>query len=267
MRLSIVGASVATLSGLGGLYRILIAYDIDPSGTTIVGSSTLATGEQSAWVDTGTGANALPSLGGDSSIANKVTSSGLIGGSARTPSGEMHFVTWQAGAITDHGNLDGNYANLVELNEAGQFIGSIGYPMVGDHTVFWDGSTLVDLGTLGGILDKNPGDMNEAGDVVVSSRTAGGQTHAALWDSGLLVDLGTLRQARIHTPAGSMTRARSWGPRIPLAGGSTASFFKTASRTTSTIWCRRAPSRSRAPVRSPTPATSWPTRVSVPSSS
>ena len=54
-------------------------------------------------------------------------------------------------SIADHGNsVGGQYATVVDINEAGQVL-VVGSNATGsDHVGFWDGSTLVDIGTLGG---------------------------------------------------------------------------------------------------------------------
>ena len=96
------------------------------------------------------------------------------------------------GQIADHGNLGGDQATVVDMNEAGQFIGAIDIPTVGGRPVFWDGSTLTNLGTLGGST-SNASAINETSRIVGTSQDASGHWRAFISDSGgALADLGTL---------------------------------------------------------------------------
>jgi probable HAF family extracellular repeat protein len=183
------GTTVTSLPGLaGGTFET--AYDIDETGTTIVGASAVGA-EQHAWVNDGTSTTELVGLGDEYTIASKVNGSGLIAGSSRNAAGDMHLVTWQGGVITDLGNEGNYFANVLDMNEAGQILAGVGISGSGDRGVVWDGTSLVNLGTLGGTTTW-PSRMNEAGKIVVTSRDAAGRNRAASWEAGNLIDLGTL---------------------------------------------------------------------------
>ena len=77
------------------------------------------------------------------------------------------------------------------MNEAGLILAGTGVSGSGDRGVLWNGTSLVDLGTLGG-TSMSPSRLNEAGTIVATSRNAAGQNRAASWEAGSLVDLGTL---------------------------------------------------------------------------
>src|SRR5207245_753755 len=64
------------------------------------------------------------------------------------------------------------------------------------HAFFWDGTTVRDLGTLGGSFSMpsallNAG-FNAAGQVTGNSITASNDLHAFFWDGTTMRDLGTL---------------------------------------------------------------------------
>jgi len=59
------------------------------------------------------------------------------------------------------------------------------------HAFLWDGTTMLDLGTLGG-LSSEGFEINESGQVTGYAFTADGERHAFLWDGTMMLDLGTL---------------------------------------------------------------------------
>ena len=73
---------------------------------------------------------------------------------------------------------------MVEINDAGQIIGSYSAPGGQSHAFrYTTGFGLRDLGTLGGLASAPTG-LNDKGDVVGSSTLADGSTHAFLWTAG-----------------------------------------------------------------------------------
>ena len=60
------------------------------------------------------------------------------------------------------------------------------------HAFLWDGTTMQDLGTLGG-TDSQGDAINDSGQVTGDAITAGdAAAHAFLWDGTTMQDLGTL---------------------------------------------------------------------------
>ena len=59
------------------------------------------------------------------------------------------------------------------------------------HGFFWDGTTMQDLGTLGGSLSVGDA-INAAGQITGAADTSNGEQHAFLWDGATMQDLGTL---------------------------------------------------------------------------
>ncbi len=155
------GSTVTPVPGLAGS-DYDSAYGINEAGTTVVGGSFFSGGDGHGWVNDGTTTAELPTLGGDYTIAIGVDASGLIAGISRTPDGKMHLVTWQDGSITDIGAADYGSANVIEMTDAGLILASFSIFGTGDRVGIWNGSALIDIGTLGG-SSTYPGSMNVAG--------------------------------------------------------------------------------------------------------
>ena len=94
----------------------------------------------------------------------------------------QHAFLWDDGVMTDLGNF---FPSL--LNDRAQVAGTDH----NGHTVFWDGGTLQDIGTLGGCC-SGPSGLSTTGQVVGTSSTAIGEQHAFSWLGGIMQDLGTL---------------------------------------------------------------------------
>jgi len=113
---------------------------------------------------------------------------------------QMRAFIWQNGVLQDLGTLGGTDSCALYINERGEatgqsFTNSVINPVTGlptMHPFVWDGSRMVDLGTLGGTL-ATAGDINNRGQVIGQSSLAGDLTaHPFLWHKGTLTDLGTL---------------------------------------------------------------------------
>ncbi len=88
--------------------------------------------------------------------------------------------------ITDLGTVDG-----YGLNNQGQVAG-VSYAADGlQRAFFYNGTTMADLGTLGG-LESGALGLNSTGQLVGWSDTTNGTQHAFLYSAGTLTDLGTL---------------------------------------------------------------------------
>jgi len=129
---------------------------------------------------------------------------------------ELRAVVWQNGHITDLGTFGGAHSIGVDINSRGQVVGlalntipdpfslldfGIGGSSNGTQTraFLWEGSSLQDLGTLGG-NDAQAGLVNELGQVAgfsytntTPNPTTGIPTlDPFLWDHNTMTDLGTL---------------------------------------------------------------------------
>ena len=109
---------------------------------------------------------------------------------------------------------DGNTArNLgegygVAINKAGKIAANavVEIPDVGSdtHAHFWNGTTLRDLGTLGGTR-STASDVNDAGQVTGSAQDASGTSHAFLWNGSTMRDLGSNSGANAINAIGQVT--------------------------------------------------------------
>ena len=138
------------------------------------------------------GALDLGTLGGNSSEAIAVNSTGQVVGMSNT-AGDVtateHAFSWtQAGGMVDLGTLDGTWSWAVAVSPSGQVVG------YGTHAFSWTkAGGMVDLGTLGG-SNSRASAVSPSGQVVGYSYTTGGTDwHAFSWtQAGGMVDLGTL---------------------------------------------------------------------------
>jgi probable HAF family extracellular repeat protein len=94
--------------------------------------------------------------------------------------------------LTDLGTLGGSRGLVgFDINAAGQVTGSAQTAGGDLHAFLWDGTTLLDLGTLGGSSSSGVA-INSSGQVTGTADTADGEFHAFLWDGTTMQDLGTL---------------------------------------------------------------------------
>ncbi len=118
-------SGVTDLGTLGGIFSI--AKGINDHGR-IVGSSTLASGEEHAFLLRDGTMSDLGTLGGTYSLANQINNRGQVVGLSRIASGELHAFLWEDGVMTDLNNPipAGSGWILVEataINKAGQIAG------------------------------------------------------------------------------------------------------------------------------------------------
>jgi probable HAF family extracellular repeat protein len=98
--------------------------------------------------------------------------------------------------ITDLGTCNGYLkSRAYGINASGQVVGKsygIGYDDTLTHAFFYNGSTMTDLGTLGGSLSE-ANHINASGQVVGYSYTTGDLgSHAFIYNGSTMTDLGTL---------------------------------------------------------------------------
>lgn len=90
------------------------------------------------------------------------------------------------------GILDNIFYNYgYAINNAGEVAGSLTLPYGRTHAFYYNGESMLDLGTLGGSSSYAYG-INDSGQIVGMSFTAQGTMHAFLYDGTDMVDLNTL---------------------------------------------------------------------------
>ena len=115
------------------------------------------------------------------------------------------------------GDTNGMAGNL---NDRGQITGfTSDCPQSATHAVLWAGSTITDMGNLGGTFNF-PGEINSHGQVIGISAITGNTTgHAFLWQKGsIMTDLGTL-------PGDFFSFAFGINDEGVIVGGSCSGFF------------------------------------------
>jgi probable HAF family extracellular repeat protein len=158
----------------------------------------------------------LGTLGGNQSAAFAINDRGQVAGFSTNavpdPLSILYFILgspngtqtraflWDKhSGMQDLGSLGGGDAFGTFLNRHGQVAGfsytnstpnaTTGLPTI--DPFLWDGSTMLDLGTLGG-TNGNPTALNNGGQVIGFSNLSGDNSfHPFLWEEGKLIDLYT----------------------------------------------------------------------------
>jgi probable HAF family extracellular repeat protein len=153
---------------------------------------------------------ALPTLGGNNNAALGVNNRGQIVGAAETANQDPNCVPPQVldfeavvwgpnpGQIEALPVFPGDSsAAAFAINDQGQVVGASGpcqFPgPVFLHALLWQHDTVIDLGSLGGVMFNAANGINNLGQVVGQSDLPGDAvTHAFFWQKGVMTDLGTL---------------------------------------------------------------------------
>ncbi len=173
--------------------------DINNSGVIVGGAQTNFIEGLRGFVASGSSATPLSILpGGDpefNAVACAINDAGLIVGSSIAPGFATHAVLWSAaGVIQDLGTLGGTNSAAIDINNAGQVIGSS--QIAGDaatHFFLWSSGTgMQDLNTTVNAAITSVVEINGPGQIIGTYIT-GGESHAFLFTPGSgLRDLGTL---------------------------------------------------------------------------
>ncbi|HEY6967678.1 MAG TPA: HAF repeat-containing protein [Candidatus Angelobacter sp.] len=125
--------------------------------------------------------------GGDYSVATAINDAGQVVGASNTRNSVQAFLWTSANGLSRLPTLSqGDSSSAYGINQLSQIVGRSG-----QHAVLWNGSSVKDLGTLGGTRSEAHG-INSSTQVVGVADTKTGH-HAFLWaNGGPMQDLGTL---------------------------------------------------------------------------
>jgi uncharacterized membrane protein len=169
------------------------ANAISPEGAYIVGTGYPGNIWPRCFFWTGSGiAVDLGTLGGDSCLPFAVNDAGVVGGLSNVKAGASgHAMIYDQEGMHDLGVLrGGHFSKIVALNSNAHGVGEgeIGSSL---YAIYWDGSRLINLGTLGGDYSTAVS-INDSDDIVGVARDAQQNDHAFLYTSGKLLALDTL---------------------------------------------------------------------------
>ncbi|MFZ0030534.1 MAG: hypothetical protein WAK84_01505 [Candidatus Cybelea sp.] len=180
---------------------------------------------------------ALPTLGGNNSIANGVNNGGQIVGAAETSTKghrcgkpqrfDYYGVIWQPnGTTVTLPPYPGDTISLAEaISNSGDVVGYSGHcgnlddASTARHALLWQSGSAIDLGNLGGTVNNVPRAINNRGQIVGNSEVAGNATsHAFLWQNGVMSDLGTLPGDVFSEANGINDKGQIVGVSCPASG-------------------------------------------------
>lgn len=166
---------LGTLGGAGSS-----AFGINDAGQVVGESGTGETVNAFFWRD-GRMEN-LGSLGVNYSWAYGINDAGQVVGYSYVSASNLRAFLWNGGVMS---GLPGLPSIAADINNLGQIVGGV------DVAVMWDGTTTMELGTLGGTYSY-ANSINDLGQVAGESEVADGSKHAFIWDKGAMTDVGTL---------------------------------------------------------------------------
>jgi probable HAF family extracellular repeat protein len=174
--------TVTDLGTLGG--SVSAAFGVNDAGQ-VVGFASKAVGFHAFLWDSQNGMQDLGALrGGSASIAHGINGSGLVVGESFYFN-EWHAFVWDSmNGMRDIGGSSFR-SNAVGVNDAGQVVGSMN-----NDAFLYDGGTLIDLGSLGGVAVGNA--INDAGIIVGGSGTGTLNHHGFIYRDGVMTDLNDL---------------------------------------------------------------------------
>ena len=134
----------------------------------------------------------LGTLGGFYSRGVAINASGQVTGTPTRPTGPVTPSCGTARRCWTSARWGATVVRASAINDSGQVAGSSETGVESIHAFLWDGTTMVDLGTLGGCLAFGRA-INASGQVTgFAERDRRCPDHAFLWDGTTLQDLNAL---------------------------------------------------------------------------
>ena len=178
------GSTMNDLGTLGGNHSE--GRGINNSGHVVGLSATSGGGSPThAFFYDGSSMTDLGTLGGNESLATGINESGQITGRSDIAGGQKRAFLHQSGVMTNLGTLSGHdYSEGTDINSSGQISGSsrIDGNTISSRGIFYDGTTMIDLGTTDGEFSFAEG-LNDNGQVVGFEHTVAGDNRAFIWES------------------------------------------------------------------------------------
>jgi len=136
----------------------------------------------------------LGTLGGSSSTATGIDSTGNVVGYSTTADGSTHAFYYDvlAGTLTDLGTLGGTTSQASALNDSGTITGSASLADGSTHAFAFSNGVMTDLGALDTFNTDGYSygqGIDSSGNIIGYSHTAGGD-HGFWYSNGTLTDLG-----------------------------------------------------------------------------
>lgn len=188
---------LSDLGVLGGNYSV--AYAIN-SGGDVVGASTInsSSTQHGFFYSGGTMTDIGTLSGGSQSLLRGINNNGdATGGSDNAT--KTHAIIYSGGVLQDIGTLGGDYAVGIDINDAGEVVGSSYLTgNTASHAFYFDGTTMIDLGSIVVGGNSNAVSINNNGEIVGYSNNSTYSTMIPfLYSGGVMQDLNSL------LPAGS----------------------------------------------------------------
>ena len=168
------------LGPFGELGTVAAAYDINDAGQ-VVGAWYESSNTEHGFIWQN---GQITDLGGGFIVATGINETGMV-----TVLTGSRGAIWQNGQMTDLGTLGGTNTHPVDLNNAGQVVGSSYTSTFKSHGFIWQNGQMTDLGTLGG-NESFAEHVNNNAQVVGTSRTSSNEVHGFIWQNGKMTDLG-----------------------------------------------------------------------------
>lgn len=125
------------------------------------------------------------------SFANAINAGGQVTGTAYFPDSQVYeayvWTSAQHHQTPTRIMTSGTLSEGFDINTSGVIVGSMEVGSA-DHAFMWNGTSVIDLGTLGGV-DSVARSVNDAGDIVGYSQIAGGAKRAFIYQAGVMYDL------------------------------------------------------------------------------